>query len=117
VLKPGGTAIVMFYAERSLHYWWKLVWEIGLERGELLRRSMGDILSSHAEITENEARPLVKVYTRRRLRAIFSRFEGVRIYQRQLTLRDLPEWFRWAPLGLAGRLVGWNLIVKARKAA
>jgi len=115
VLKPGGTAIVMFYAENSLHYWWKLVWEIGLERGQLLQHSMGDIMSSKVEITENEARPLVKVYTKRQLRAMFSRFARVRIYQRQLILRDLPEWLRWAPLGLAGRLMGWNLIVKAQK--
>jgi glycosyltransferase involved in cell wall biosynthesis/ubiquinone/menaquinone biosynthesis C-methylase UbiE len=116
VLKPGGTAIIMFYAESSLHYWWKLVWEIGLERGQLLQHSMGDIMSSKVEITENEARPLVKVYTKRQLRAMFSRFARVRIHQRQLILRDLPEWLRWAPLDPAGRLMGWNLIVKAQKA-
>jgi len=116
VLKPGGTAITMFYAENSIHYWWKLVLEIGLKRGQLLRRSMGDIMSAAVEITENEARPLVKVYTKPRLRAMFSRFERVRVYRRQLVIDDLPGRLRRMPLGLMGRLMGWNLIVKAQKA-
>ena len=29
VLKPGGQAIVMMYAENSLHYWRELVWQHG----------------------------------------------------------------------------------------
>ena len=36
--------------------------------------------------------------------------------QLQETLRrERPHWLRWMPLGLAGRLMGWNLIVKAMK--
>jgi len=115
VLKPGGKAILMFYAESSLHYWGKLVWGIGLEQGQLVHHSMGDIMSTMVEITENEARPLVKVYTKKQLRTIFRRFRNVRVYRRQLMPRDLPESQRWLPLGLAGRLMGWNLIVKAHK--
>jgi glycosyltransferase involved in cell wall biosynthesis/ubiquinone/menaquinone biosynthesis C-methylase UbiE len=115
VLKPGGKTIAMMYAENSLHYWWKVVWEIGLQKAELMHRSMADIMSTSVEITENSARPLVKVYTKRQLRLMFRRFVNVRVYQRQLTPLDLPEWLRWMPLDLAGRLAGWNLIVKAEK--
>jgi glycosyltransferase involved in cell wall biosynthesis/ubiquinone/menaquinone biosynthesis C-methylase UbiE len=115
VLRPGGRAFVMVYAENGLHYWRNLVWEIGLNGGELEHGSMGALMSRHVEITENGARPLVKVYTRRRLRRLFKDFRHVRILKRQLTAPELPRLLRWMPLGLAGRLMGWNLIVKATK--
>jgi glycosyltransferase involved in cell wall biosynthesis/ubiquinone/menaquinone biosynthesis C-methylase UbiE len=117
VLRPGGRAIVMVYAENSLHYWGRLVWGMGLNGGQLAQGSMGDLMSRSVEITENDARPLVKVYTRRRLRRMFGAFREVRIVQRQLTAPELPGWLRWMPLGLAGRLMGWNLIVKATKSS
>src|SRR5262249_50233118 len=82
--RPGGQAIVMVYAENGLHYWRNLAWEIGLNTGELDRSSMGDIMSRHVEITENGTRPLVKVYTRRRLRKLFADFRRVRVLKRQL---------------------------------
>jgi hypothetical protein len=28
---------------------------------------------------------------------------------------ELPDWLKWMPLATAERLMGWNLIVKARK--
>jgi glycosyltransferase involved in cell wall biosynthesis/ubiquinone/menaquinone biosynthesis C-methylase UbiE len=115
VLKPGGRAIVMVYAENSLHYWRKLVGRLGLRERHLEQHSMGEIMSRHAELSTSRSRPLVKVYTRKRLRAMFHRFEQVRIVQRQLLPEELPRGFRWIPAGAAARLLGWNLIVKARK--
>jgi glycosyltransferase involved in cell wall biosynthesis/ubiquinone/menaquinone biosynthesis C-methylase UbiE len=115
VLKPGGKAIIMVYAENSLHYWQMQVGVLGLRQGLLQGASMGEIMSRNVEMTKNDARPLVKVYTARRLRAMFSRFEDVRIVKRQLTQPELPKAFRWVPLGLAGRAAGWNLVVKARR--
>ena len=66
-------------------------------------------------MTANDARPLVKVYTKRRLRRLFNRFTDITIVQRQLTAPELPSLARWIPLSLAGRLVGWNLVLKATK--
>jgi ubiquinone/menaquinone biosynthesis C-methylase UbiE len=117
VLAPGGKAIIMVYAENSLHYWGVQFGLLGLRGGLLHSASMGDIMSRSVEMTKNDARPLVKVYTARRLRAMFSRFTDVEIVKRQLTAPELPSFARWVPLDLAGRLVGWNLIVKARKPA
>jgi ubiquinone/menaquinone biosynthesis C-methylase UbiE len=115
VLRPGGKAIVMMYAEDSIHYWYRLVWELGLVRGMLDEHSMGEIMSRHVEITKNDARPLVKVYTRRRLRQLFQGFTDIQIVKRQLTRPELPRPLRWLGVDTAGRLMGWNLIVKARK--
>lgn len=115
VLRPGGKAIVMVYAEPSLHYWRQLVANLGLYRGQLIDWSIGEIMSRSVELTANDARPLVKVYTRARLRDIFAGFERITIVQRQLMREELPARLRWLPLSLAGRLMGWNLIVKAHK--
>lgn len=115
VLKPGGKAIIMVYAENSLHYWRNLVRDIGIRQGALFEYSMGEIMSRHVEITENDAKPLVKVYTKPRLRALFSKFSRVRIQQRQMVLSERPRVLRWIPIEVMGRLMGWNLIIKAHK--
>lgn len=115
VLKPGGKAIVMVYAENSLHYWWKLFYDLGVRGNKLVATSMGEIMSETVEISENNARPLVKVYTRERLRKLFGAFEDIEIVQRQLTPGEVPRVLRWVPVEMLGRLVGWNLVIKARK--
>lgn len=117
VLKPGGLAIIMVYAENSLHYWRNLVKEIGIDKGQLAHRSIGDIMSESVEISEHGSRPLVKVYTRERLRRMFRGFEGRRIFQRQMVDEERRQALRWIPTEWLGRLMGWNLIIKARKPA
>ncbi len=117
VLKPGGKAIVMVYAEKSLHYWRNLVGWIGLVQGKIYNQSMGQIMSESVEISENDARPLVKVYTARRLRHMFGRFDNVSVVKRQLIAQEMPRALKWMSLDTAGKLMGWNLIVKARKPA
>jgi glycosyltransferase involved in cell wall biosynthesis/ubiquinone/menaquinone biosynthesis C-methylase UbiE len=114
VLKPGGRAIVMVYAENSLQYWRNLVWSAGMKSGDLATRSMADIMSRSVERSGNEARPLVKVYTKRRLRALFRDFAGIEILQRQISPELVPRRLRLF-LPLVERMAGWNLIIKARK--
>ena len=114
VLRPGGRAIIMLYAENSFHYWRKQVWVFGMKDGLLDRVSMGEILSRTVECSANDAKPLVKVYTRARAAALFTAFEDVHIVQRQLERYELPPIFR--PMHRAiERRFGWNLIVKATK--
>jgi glycosyltransferase involved in cell wall biosynthesis/ubiquinone/menaquinone biosynthesis C-methylase UbiE len=116
VLKPGGRAIVMMYAENSLHYWRNLVWAIGLKEGQLNQFSMGEIMSRSVERSDNAAaRPLVKVYTRRRLRRLFEGFVDLEIAQRQMVAAEVPRLLTPVPLATLGRMMGWNLILKARK--
>ena len=116
VLKPGGKVLIMVYAENSLNYW-KIFWNYGLKREMLDKSSMGEIMSRNVEISENDARPLVKVYTAARLRKMFDEFEQVTVVKRQLMRQGLPFFLRWMPLDTAGKLMGWNLIVKAHKPA
>jgi SAM-dependent methyltransferase len=114
VLRPGGRAIVMVYAENSWHYWRKLVWLFGVKEGVLETLSMGEIMSRSVERSANEARPLVKVYTRSRARALFKDFERVDIVQRQLLAEEVPAVLKWT-VPFTDRVLGWNLIVKAVK--
>jgi len=115
VLRPGGKAIVMVYAESSLQYWLELVVNQGLHLQHLKLYSMGEIMSRQVEVSAGDARPLVKVYTRDRLRRLFDRFEVEGISQRQMTepvrpllLKPVPRWFK-------ERRAGWNLVIKAVK--
>jgi hypothetical protein len=104
------------YAENSLHYWRNLVWAIGLKEGQLNQFSMGEIMSRSVERSDNAAaRPLVKVYTRRRLRRLFEGFVDLEIAQRQMVAAEVPRLLTPVPLATLGRMMGWNLILKARK--
>jgi len=116
VLKPGGKAIVMVYAENSLHYWRNLVWAIGIKEAQLQHHSMGEIMSSAVERSDNAAaRPLVKVYTKPRLQALFNGFNHISIVQRQMVRAEVPRLLVRIPLTRLGAFMGWNLIIKARK--
>lgn len=117
VLRPGGRAIIMVYSESSLHYWRNLVRDLGLRDGLLEEMSVGEIMSRHVEISENDQRPLVKVYTKGRLRLMFSAFTSVEILRRQMVPAELPGRLSRIPVAKAGELAGWNLVVKATKPA
>ncbi len=115
VLRPGGRAIVMVYAERSLHYWGVQVLRHGLHEGRLEQWSMGEVMSQGVERSGTDALPLVKVYSRRRLRTMFGRFAKVQLRQRQATRPELIGPLRWLSADLVGRIAGWNLVVKAAR--
>lgn len=115
VLKPGGKAIVMVYAENSLHYWRNLVGWIGLVQGRIYNHSIGKIMSESVEISGNDARPLVKVYTAQRLRNMFAHFNDIYIVKHQITAPEVPRLLKRMSLDTIGNLMGWNLIIKARK--
>jgi len=117
VLKPGGKAIIMVYAENSLHYWRNLFRDIGVRQSQLGAVSMGEIMSQSVEISEHGSRPLVKVYTKERMRQMFNRFERITIDQCQLVPEEMPRILKWMPLETAGKLMGWNLVLKGFKPA
>ncbi|MBV9523003.1 MAG: class I SAM-dependent methyltransferase [Alphaproteobacteria bacterium] len=117
VLKPGGRAIIMVYAENSLHYWRNLVFAIGLRQAQFAERSIADIMSASVELSEHGSKPLVKVYTKRRIRAMLAGFSDISIRQRQMVPQERPRWLSRVPVAALERVCGWNLIVKARKTA
>lgn len=119
VLKQGGQARVMLYHRGSLAYWAQVVLRYGILRGEFLRgKSPADIMSRQVEFNEGGGCPLVKVYSRRETRELFSIFREVKIHTEQLTRPELYFLGRVIPENLFRRMrqnIGWNLIISARK--
>jgi ubiquinone/menaquinone biosynthesis C-methylase UbiE len=119
VLRPGGIAKVMLYHRRSLYYWSEIILHRGLLRGHFLRgHSPAEIMSRYVEYSEQDARPLVKVYSRRQARALFAGFSEVEIEVEQMIRQELQGLNRLVSDNLFRRLrqsLGWNVIITARK--
>ena len=71
VLRPGGEARILVYNRQSFHYWlFQVLWQ-GIRHGQLREeRSMAGVLSRGVERSSIGARPLVRVYTPRQVRAM-----------------------------------------------
>ena len=119
VLRPGGTAKIMLYHRNSLNYWFEIVLRRGVLGLEFLRgRSAEDIMSRVIEFSDHDARPLVKVYSRREMRELFGMFADVRVDVEQLMrdeLRFLSPLVSEKMFGKLRKKIGWNVIVTAKK--
>ena len=119
VLRPGGTAKVMLYHRNSLNYWVEIVLRRGVLGFEFLRgRSAEEIMSRVIEFSDHDARPLVKVYSRRQAHELFSMFKDVRVDVEQLMraeLRFLSPFVSDSTLNKLAKKIGWNVIITAVK--
>lgn len=119
VLRKGGLAKVMLYHRNSLNYWVEIVLRRGLLGAEFLRgRSAEDIMSRVVEHTEHEARPLVKVYSCRKTRALFEMFDNVKLEVKQLLREELRFFSPLVSEKMFDRLqnrIGWNVVITAIK--
>jgi len=115
VLRPPGSATIVFYNRNSWHYWLnQFLWR-GVLRGGIFReRGMAGVLSGGVEWTSIGARPLVRVYTRRSVTRMLRRagFINVRTWVSPFRPADSPLTRRlpasW-PLG-----GGWYIVAHAR---
>ena len=125
VLRPGGTFTAILYNRQSFHYWATQVLDRGLLRGALFREgSMAAVLSASVEAgSELGARPLVRVYSTREVRAMLESagFGSVEVFKRHFLPGDVPLTGRLRlPNRLLrglGRLGGWYVIGRGRKPA
>ena len=119
VLRPGGVAKIMLYHRNSLNYWVEIVLRRGVLGLEFLRgRSAEQIMSRVIEFSDHNARPLVKVYSRRQVRELFGMFKDVRVDVEQLVRAELRFLSPLIPDALLEKLrttIGWNVIVTATK--
>ena len=119
VLRRGGIAKIMLYHRNSLNYWIEIVLRRGVLGFEFLRgRSAEEIMSRVIEFSDHDARPLVKVYSRRDVREMFGMFKDVRVDVEQLMrseLRFFSPLVSEAMFGKLCRKIGWNVIITAKK--
>jgi glycosyltransferase involved in cell wall biosynthesis len=116
VLKPGGMAIVVLEAERSLHYWCDWVWKLAVSTGDISRQSLGAILARTLDDAEGRAAGVVQVCTMGQARQLFREFERVRIRQRDVSPDFVPAPLR-RYLATIERFAGRHLMIQARKSA
>lgn len=127
VLRADGEARIIIYNKASLHYWLDQVLKEGLLRGGLWReRSMAGVLSAGVERSSIGARPLVRVYTPRRLRRLLldAGFSEVETHVRHFHVRSAFPYALAASrvaklrdqriLQAIGRRAGWYVIARAR---
>lgn len=119
VLRPGGVAKIMLYHRHSLNYWIEIVLRRGVLGLEFLRgRSAEDIMSRVIEFSDHDARPLVKVYSRKQVRELFKMFKEVRVEVEQLMRAELRFLSPLVSDSMFDRLcqsIGWNVIITAKK--
>src|SRR4029079_6644802 len=85
-----GVAKIMLYHRNSLNYWFEIILRRGVLGMEFLRgRSAEEIMSRVIEFSDHDARPLVKVYSRKQARELFSMFKDVRVDVEQLMRSEL----------------------------
>ena len=75
-------------------------------------------MSRYVEYSEHDARPLVKVYSRRQARQLFASFMEVKTEVEQMIreeLRFLRPLVSEKMFGRLRRSAGWNVIITARK--
>ena len=75
-------------------------------------------MSRVIEFSDHEARPLVKVYSRRQVRELFGMFKEVRVEVEQLLRDELRILSPLVSDSMFDRLcksIGWNVIITAKK--
>jgi len=119
VLRPGGVAKIMLYHRNSLNYWLEIVLRRGVLGLEFLRgRSAEEIMSRVIEFSDHDARPLVKVYSRKEVRELFGMFNDVQVDVEQLLRSELRIFSPLVSDSMFDRLcrsIGWNVIITAKK--
>lgn len=124
-LRPGGELWLFVYNRNSFFYWVRLFLYDHLLTLGFRKRTMADRLAT-IERTTAETTPLVRVYTRRRLRRLLAGtgFHVEHIVARKLVWEDLPAlpvigYRLWKAIPQAwfdalARLGGWYLVATAR---
>lgn len=109
VLRPGGRATVIVYNRDSSHFWVQQILVFGILRGRLWKERGVRGLLAHVERSTIGARPLVRVYGRRRLRRMLveAGFENVAVRASPSRPEDNSLTAR---LGVAPPGGGWYLI-------
>ncbi|MBD2015737.1 class I SAM-dependent methyltransferase [Microcoleus sp. FACHB-53] len=117
VLRPEGTAIIGLYHRYSYFMLWVLIWK-GLILGGLWRKGWRQLLSEIEYRRDlDSAMPLVKVYSRRQAKTLFSQFSRVEVTRCHVSLgrfQDLSP----VPRSVIERILGWcgwYLMIKADK--
>ena len=117
VLKPGGVIKIMVYARNSWQFWIKLIRGLWLKNPEYANVSINEVMSRTVEVSAGDAAPLVKVYSGKKIKSMFTQFKHVNVQKRQLNKCAFNRYLQWLPINVLQYAIGWNLIITATKPA
>ena len=123
VLRPGGMAVIGLYHRDSWFYWLRTILWRGIARLGLLRKGKRRLMSEiEYRSSDNDALPLVKVYSRGQARKLLAGFATVNLRTDSVDAGHFPPPLSWMLLMVAQarlerwlRFAGWYLIVRATK--
>lgn len=124
VLRPGGKALIGLYHRNSFFFWLSTVLGRGVVKLGLFRKGWRRLLSEiEYRSAENQAVPLVKVYSRGQVRKLFRAFDTVHVSSHHVEAGHFPVVGRLLETRITrGTLErqlafgGWYLVIEASKA-
>jgi len=118
VLKPGGRAVIAVYHKHSAFFWCHIVLSNFLMKGRFLRESFRRTKSRIEYRSHSDACPIVKVYSRRKLRRMLREFTATELDCRHLATSHFGNLAPFVSEESARKLenrYGWYLIAKCTK--
>lgn len=93
VLKPGGQAVIMLYCKSSWHYWFNMLFCVGLLQGQAFRSRnwLGHATEWGGRNRQTVANPYTRCYTRGGLASLFARFAGLKMRKHEFYFYLIPK--------------------------
>jgi SAM-dependent methyltransferase len=123
VLRPGGVAVIGLYHRDSWFYWlWTILWRGVLRLGLVLKGKRRLLSEIEYRSVDNDALPLVKVYSRSQAKRLFTGFDTVSVSTHCVDAGHFPPPLSWLLKKVSKerlerwlRFGGWYVIVRATK--
>jgi SAM-dependent methyltransferase len=123
VLRPGGVAVIGLYHRDSWFYWlWTILWRGILRLGLFVKGKRRLLSEIEYRSSDNDALPLVKVYSRGQAKRLFTGFDTVSVSTHCVDAGHFPPPLSWLlkkvskeRLESCLRFGGWYVIVRAIK--
>ena len=109
VLRPGGRAVIMLYSKHSFLYWVNLFLLRGVLMGGIFRdkKWLGRSTEWMSEDKQEVYNPETKVYSQKRLRWMFNKFDDVKIRKVGFIFEQIPLIGKYIGK-LCGMVTGYN---------
>ncbi len=93
VLKPAGQAVIMLYCKDSWHYWFNMLFCVGLLQGKLLTGDhwLGRATEWAGKKKQTVLNPITRCYSRQGMTDLFAAFERVSLRKHEFYFYLIPK--------------------------
>jgi len=117
ILKPGGKCWITVYNKNSIFFWWSLLLVDWLFKGSYKYESLKERISK-IEYPNDNPDLVIKLYTKKQFKKLFSKFCTVDCSVKHLVKRDIFYIGPYIPdriIDFLSGLLGWYIIIEAVK--